>query len=229
LFCLARGKKAQAYYLAGDCDCGGEKVNKIADQQMQAISYLIDNKKWEEAENTLIKLSNTGDSRVYYYLGHIYDAWDNPKKDKEKAKKYFSLASESTNPVAGAFIRLSRNERNRTHSIRILRKGLKSFPTSEAIYYQLLNYIEPPEREDIYKEIVEKQCVSERIKICMAVTYFELKEYEKRLELYQVLKSKRNGIRSILACIRGFSLYEVGKSEEAGKIFLKFNRGKTLT
>lgn len=66
-------------------------MNKITDQQLQDISDLIDDKKWEEAENTLIKLSKTGDSRVYYYLGHIYDAWDNPKKDEEKSKKYFSI------------------------------------------------------------------------------------------------------------------------------------------
>lgn len=115
-------------------------MNKIADQQLQEISDLIDNKKWEEAEDTLLKLSKTGDSRVYYYLGHVYDTWDNPKKDKEMARKYFSFAAESTTPVAGAFIRLSRNERNRTHSVRILRKGLRSFPESEAIYYQLLIY-----------------------------------------------------------------------------------------
>lgn len=196
-------------------------MNKVTDQQLQEISDLIDNKKWEEAENTLIKLSSTGDSRVYFYLGHVYDDWDNPKKDKEKAKKYFSLAAESDNPVAGAFIWLSRNERNNTHAIRILRKGLKLFPANEAIYYQLLNYTEPPEREDIYKEIVEKQCISERIKIRMAVTYFDLKEYEKTIGIVSDFEAEEEWDRNILTCIRGFSLYEVGKSEEAGRIFSK--------
>lgn len=118
-------------------------MTTITEQKLQEIATLIDDKKWEDAENTLIKLSNTDDSRIYYYLGYLYDAWDNPNKDKEKAKKYFSLAAESINPVAGAFIRLSRNERNRTHSIRILRQGLKSFPKNEALYYQLLIYTEP--------------------------------------------------------------------------------------
>ena len=196
-------------------------MNQITDQQLQDISDLIDNKKWEDAENTLIKLSNTGDSRVYYYLGHIYDAWDNPKKDKEKANKYFSLAAESTNPVAGAFIRLSKNERNRTHSIRILRKGLKFFPRSEDIYYQLLNYSEPSEIENIYKEIVEKECVSERIRICVAVTYFDLKEYEKAIGIISGFEAEEEWDRRILACVKGFSLYETEKSEEAGKIFSK--------
>ena len=83
-------------------------MNKVTDQQLQEISDLIDNKKWEEAEDTLLKLSKTGDSRVNYYLGHIYDAWDNPKKDKKKARRYFTLVAESTNPVAGAFVRLSK-------------------------------------------------------------------------------------------------------------------------
>lgn len=196
-------------------------MNKITEQQLQEISTLIDNKKWEEAEDTLLKLSKTGDSRVYYYLGHIYDAWDTPKKDGEKARKYFSLAAESSNPVAGAFIRLARSEKNKTHSIRILRKGLRSFPRSEAIYYQLLNYTEPAEQENIYKEIVEKECVSERIKICMAVTYFDLKEYEKAIEVLSDFDAEEEWDRNIISCIKGFSLYETDKSTEASKIFSK--------
>lgn len=196
-------------------------MKQITDQQLQDISDLIDDKKWEDAENILIKLSNTDDSRIYYYLGHIYDAWDNPKKDKEKAKKYFSLASESTNPVVGAFIRLSRNERNRTHSIRILRKGLKLFPANEAVYYQLLNYTKHPDREDIYKEILEKQCVSNRIKTCMAVTYYELKKYEKAIKIISSFEAEDEWDRNILTCIKGFSLYEANKYTEAGRIFSK--------
>ena len=194
-------------------------MNKITEQQLQEITDLIDNKKWEEAEDALLKLSKTGDSRVYYYLGHVYDAWESTKKDKEKAKRYFNLAAESSNPVSGAFIRLSRNEKNRTHSIRILRKGLHFFPGSEAIYYQLLNYTEPSNREDIYKEIVEKQCVSERIKINMAVTYFDLKKYEKVIEVLSDFEAEEEWDRNILACVMGFSLYEMGKSDEAGKVF----------
>ena len=196
-------------------------MNKITEQQLQEITDLIDNKKWEEAENALLKLSKAGDSRVYYYLGHVYDAYDNPKKDAEKVKRYFNLAAESSNPVAGAFIRLSRNEKNKTHSVRILRKGLQSFPKSEAIYYQLLNYTEPSNREDIYKEIVEKQCVSERIKINMAVTYFDLKKYEKVIEVLSDFEAEEEWDRNILALIKGFSLYEAGESAEAIKIFSK--------
>ena len=196
-------------------------MNKITDQQLQEISTLIDKKKWEEAESALLKLSKSGDSRVYYYLGHIYDAWDNTKKDEEKAKRYFGLASESSSPVAGAFIRLSRNEKNRTHSIRILRKGLQSFPRSEAIYYQLLSYAESAGQENIYKEIIEKKCVSDRIKICMAVTYFHLKEYEKAIEIISGFEAKEEWDRNILACIKGFSLYETNETAEANKIFSK--------
>lgn len=196
-------------------------MTAITKQHLQEIEILIDDKKWEDAEDTLLKLSKTGDSRVYYYLGHIYDAWGNPKKDKEKARRFFSLAAESTNPVVGAFIRLSRNEKNKIHSIRILRKGLQSFPKSEAIYYQLLNYTVPAEQENIYKEIVEKECVSERIQICMATTYFDLKEYEKAIGIISGFEVEEEWDRNILACIKGFSLYEVGKPEEAGKIFSK--------
>lgn len=194
-------------------------MNKITDQQLQEISDLIDNKKWEEAENILIKLSKTGDARVNYYLGYIYDAWNNPKKDEKKARRYFTLVAESTNPVAGAFVRLARNERNRKHSIRILRKGLQAFPRSEAIYYQLLNYTEPSDREDIYKEIIEKECVSQRIKINMAVTYFDLKEHEKAIEVLSEVDAEEEWDRNILALIKGFSLYEAGESAEASKIF----------
>lgn len=194
-------------------------MNQITEQLLQDISGLIDNKKWEEAEKILIKLSKTGDSRIYYYLGHIYDAWANPNKDEEKARRYFTLAAESANPVASAFIRLSRNEKNKTHSIRILRKGLHAFPRSEAIYYQLLIYTEPSEREDIYKEIVEKECESERIKINMALTYFDLKEYEKTTTIISSFAAEVEWDRNILALIKGFSSYEINKSDEAIKIF----------
>ena len=196
-------------------------MNKGAGQQLQEIEDLIDNKTWDEVENTLIKLSKIGDSRVYYYLGYVYDAWDNPNKDGEKAKKYFSLAAESPNPVAGAFLRLSWNERNKTHSIRILRKGLKFFPKSEALYYQLLIYTEHAQREKIYWEVIEKECVSERTKICMAVTYFDLKEYEKAIEVLSSFEAAEEWDRLILGCIKGFSFYEIGKSDEAAKIFSK--------
>lgn len=200
-------------------------MNKITDQQLQEISDLIDNKKWEEAENILIKLSKTGDSRVNYYLGCIYDAWNNPKKDEKKARRYFTLVAESTNPVAGAFVRLSWNEINKNHSIRILRQGLKSFPKNEALYYQLLICTESTQRENVYREIVEKECVSERIKIRMAVTYFDIKEYERALDVLSGFETEEEWDRNILACIMGFSLYEVGKSEEAGKIFSKLIEG----
>lgn len=196
-------------------------MSKITDQQLKKIEDLIDNKKWEEAENTLTKLLKTYDSRIYFYLGHIYDTWDNPKKDQEKARKYFSLAAESTNPVPGAFIWLSRNEENRTHSVRILRKGLKSLPRSEAIYYQLLNYTEPVERESIYMEIIAKASASERIKINMAVTHFDLKEYEKAIDVLSSCEATEEWDRQILPCIKGFSFYEIGKSDEAAKIFSK--------
>ena len=196
-------------------------MNKITDQQLQEIADLINNKKWEEAEDTLLKLSKTSDSRVCYCLGYLYDDWDNPKKDKEKARKYFSLAAESTTPVADAFIRLSRNEKNKIHSVRILRKGLQFFPKSKAIYEQLFFYTEPSERENIYKEIIEKECVSERIKVQMAVTFFELKEYEKIIEVLSGVEAEEEWDRNILACIKGFSLYETEKSEEAGKMFSK--------
>ena len=181
----------------------------------------MDNKRWEDAENDLLKLSKSGDSRVYYYLGHVYDAWDNSRKDEKKAKRYFSLATESSNPVAGAFIRLARNERNKTHAIRILRKGLQSFPRSEAVYYQIVNYTEPSKKENIYREIIEKECVSERIRINMSVTYFHLKEYEKTVEILSGFEAEKESDRSVLACIKGFSLYEIGKIVKANKIFSK--------
>lgn len=196
-------------------------MDKITDQQLQEISTLMDNKRWEDAENDLLKLSKTGNSKVYYYLGHVYNAWDNSRKDEKKAKRYFGFAAESSNPVAGAFIYLARNERNKTHAIRILRKGLQSFPRNEAIYYQLFNYTEPSKKENIYREILKKECVSERIKINMAVTYFHLKEYKKTVEISSGFEAEEEWDRSVLACIKGFSLYETGKIVKANKIFSK--------
>lgn len=196
-------------------------MNKVTDSQLTEVEGLIDKKKWEAAEKILMKLSETGDSRVNYYLGYIYDAWDNPKKDIEKAMRFFSLAAESTKPVVGAFVWLSRNEKNKTHSIRILRKGLQSFPNSEAIYYQLLNYTDFSERENIYKEIVGKGCVSERINIGMALTYFDLKEYENAIRIISSFDAEEAWDRNVLACIKAFSFYEVGKFEEASRTFSK--------
>lgn len=194
-------------------------MSKVSEEQLNEIIALIDNKEWEKAEGSLLKLAKSGDSRVYYYLGHIYDSWDSKKKDNDKASRYFSLSAESNNPVAGAFLRLSRIEKSVTHSIRILKKGLQIFTRSEALYNQLLNYTEPAKREEIYKEIIDKDCLSERINITMAVTHFDLKEYEKALKVLSSFNVEENWDRNILSCIRGFSLYETGKTDEASKLF----------
>ena len=37
-------------------------MNKVTDHQLNEITEHIDNKKWEEAEKILIKLSKTGNS-----------------------------------------------------------------------------------------------------------------------------------------------------------------------
>lgn len=53
----------------------------------------------------------------------------------------------------------------------------------------------------------------------MAVTFFDLKEYEKAIEVLSGVEAEEEWDRNILACIKGFSLYETGKSTEASKIF----------
>ncbi len=196
-------------------------MKKITDKKLQEIENLIDKKKWEEAENILVKLSKTGDSRVNFLLGHIYDAWGNPNKNENKAIKYFGLAAESTHPIPGAFIRLSRIEKNKTHSIRILRKGLQSFPESETIYYRLLNLTESSKREDIFKEIILQKCTSERIKTTMATTYFDLNKYTEVIEILSGIIVDNEWDRNIVSCIKGFSLYEMNKFIEANEIFSK--------
>ena len=196
-------------------------MNKIDDQRQQEIVHLLDGHKWDEAENALLEFCNTDDSWIYFCLGYVYDNWDNPRRDSEKARKYFSLAAESTNPVEDAFIRLSRIERNITHSIRILRKGLQSFPKSEAIYYQLLNYTAQSDREELYREVNAKEIVSERIMIAMVSTYYALQEYNKSLKVLSGIEITEEWDRNILACIKGFSLYETGEHAEAEKLFTK--------
>ncbi len=196
-------------------------MNKITDQQTQEIVALLDNKKWVEAEESLLNLCKTSDPWVYFCLGYVYDAWTNPKRDEKTAKDYFSLATESDQPVEYAFTRLSRIESNKSHSIRILRKGLQFFPKSEAIYYQLLSYTLQAEREGIFKEIIGKECLSERIITKMLLTYYDLKAYEKVINALSGVDISEEWDRNILACIKGFSLYELGKHTEAGNVFQK--------
>ncbi len=195
-------------------------MNLINDNQLDEIIDLIENKKWGEAEKTLKKFARAGDSRSNYYLGHIYNAWDNPEKDADKAKKYFGLATELPNPVANAFIRLAINERNAAHAKRILRKGLQLFPKNEDIYYQLLNYTDISNRENIYEEIILHKCGSEHITIFMAMTYFDLKKYGKVIEVLAGFEATKKRDNNILDCARAFSYYEIGEIKIASKLFL---------
>jgi hypothetical protein len=161
---------------------------KVSKEQIQNIVSLLENKEWEASEKALMKLHKTNDGRVLFLLGMLFDEWDNPNKDKNKAKGFFNLSVKSDNCPLNTFIQMARLETNRAHSVRILKKGLKSFPNSEEIYNSLIHYSEAPDIEAIYFKADQNGCLSERIKKKMTKTYFELSNYEECLKLLSVIR-----------------------------------------
>ncbi len=192
---------------------------KAPEQQIKEIVSLLESKKWEDAERALLELRKTNDGRVLFLLGMLFDEWENPNKNRTEAKRFFNLSIKSDNAPLDAFIQLARIETNRAHSVRILKKGKKSFPNEEQIYFSLINYSELSDREAIYFEAVENGCLSERIKISMAEAYFRLSKYEECLKLLSAIQIDHEGDREILKCMEGFCLYELGERRKASSIF----------
>jgi tetratricopeptide (TPR) repeat protein len=194
-------------------------ANKLTREQLNEIITLMDNKQWLEAESLLSKYRNIPDSKIDYLLGCIYNAWGNPNKDKEKAKKHFVRVIESKEPIDNAFVFLSDIEKNRSHSKRILQKGLDIFPKSESLYFHLLIKTSPPDRQTIYLEAKNKNAISDRIKIVMAETYFGLGEYKTTLDLLEGIKGDTSEETLALECIKGFYFFELEDFKKSEEIF----------
>ena len=194
-------------------------AGKLAKEQFNEIIALMDNKQWVEAESLLSGYRDISDSTIDYLFGCIYNAWDNPNKDKEKAKKYFGRAIESKEPIEAAFVLLSNIERNRSHAIRILQRGLDIFPESESLYFHLLTQTSPADSETIYLEAKGKGVISDRIKLVMAETHFGLGEYRSTLDLLEKIKGETIEETLILECIRGFSFLELEDFNKSKEFF----------
>jgi tetratricopeptide (TPR) repeat protein len=192
---------------------------KLTENQLEEIASLMDNEKWEDAKKELLKHRQTNDGRVYFLLGVLFNDWHNPNKDEKEAKRFFELSVDSDNPPSNAFIQLSMMERNRIHALRILRNGLKIYPKNEPLYYYLMLYSEPSDRETVYFEAIKNECISERIKITMAQAYFTLAKHSECVKLIAEIRPDNEGDVEVLKCMKGFSVYELGNHAEAASIF----------
>jgi tetratricopeptide (TPR) repeat protein len=194
-------------------------AKKLTKEQFNEIITLMENKQWVEAESLLSTYRNISDSTIDYLFGCIYNAWDNPNKDKEKAKKYFGRVIESKEPIEAAFVFLSDIEKNRSHSIRILQRGLDIFPKSEPLYFHLLVKTNPADRQTIYLEAKDKGAISDRIKLVMAEAHFDLEEYKSTLDFLEGIKGDTTEETLVLECIRGFSFLGLQDFNKSNEIF----------
>ena len=192
---------------------------KISNKQIREIETAIEKQEWEKAEKRLTEFKWTNDGRVYYLLGKLYNDWQNPKKDINKAKSNFKNAIDSKLPNEDSYVRLAILENNKEHAKRVLKKGLLKFPDSESIFYRLIISSSKNENEAIFKDAVSRQCISERIQIHMALTYYDLREFDKSISLLDSIQTTNEKNILLLKCIKGFAFWEKGEFENSLKIF----------
>jgi tetratricopeptide (TPR) repeat protein len=186
----------------------------------EAVELLKANE-FAKAEDILLSLKQDypKDSFVNYLLGCIYEDYKNPKRDRENAKKYFIYATETEEPIEDAFVQLARLERNKKHSIRILKKGLEFFSSSEDLYFLLATYSDEGERKQIFHEIDKKGISSERIQIMKVETFFDSKEFVICIDILKNLQIQDDEGNMILKVIKGFCYLESGDFDQAKQIF----------
>jgi tetratricopeptide (TPR) repeat protein len=189
--------------------------------QLKEATNLLEASEFAKAEDILLNLKKDYPKVpvIYYLLGCAYDDWKNPNRNEDKAKRYYSYATESEMPIEDAFTQLAQLERNKKHAIRILKRGLEFFSSSEDIYFLLATYSDEVERKQIFREIDEKGISSQRIQIMKAETFFDSKEFMICINILKNLQIQDDEVNMILKVMKGFCYLESGDFDHAKQIF----------
>lgn len=190
-------------------------------KELEKVAGLLDARKLTEAEQALLKLKekHRKDGYIDYLLGCIYYEFSGEHFSREKAVKHFSAATEADNPVEEAFVELAHIERNKNHAIRILKKGLRFFGLSEAIYFNLIRYSPSDSIRELFQEIDGKGVSSPRIRVLKAETCFNAEEFEACIGILENLRVDDAEANMVLKLMNGFCCLEIGDHTGAKSIF----------
>lgn len=202
----------------------------MTDKDIEKALNLINRNCFEEAEKYLLNLRKEKQTPyINYLLGYIHHAnissfsfSENENKfkgSKEDVKRFLGSVIDSEKPIEDAFWRLADIENNKKHAVRILKKGLEYFPSSEMIYEYLISKSEDSDIPKIYKEIESKEIVSNIIYFKLYVFFLRKKEYDQALNLIEKIKVKKKNEKQLLDLIKAFCLYELSEIAKAEPIF----------
>jgi len=130
---------------------------------LKRIEDLLDNKKYQEAEQQLAAIIIDSDSVekdisiANYLVGYIHTLWDNKEKSHWKARQALLKCIDSSYPIPYAFYLYAGVEEDKNVAVNYLRKGLGRFPTNPEIYIGLLQYSLKAEQLKAIDEIIEKE------------------------------------------------------------------------
>lgn len=193
---------------------------------LDKIIDLLNQKKFSEAEEILLKLrkKDPRNEVTNYFLGIIYNDFNNPNKSNEKAKRYFGYAIDSDNPIEKAFIKLAHLEKNASHAGRILRKGLEKFPKSVKLYEELLWKTETTKRDSIFEEIARKGITSNNILIIELETHFKQERFDDALNIASRIELTDREEVKILHTVKAYCYLEINDVKKSGKSISRINK-----
>lgn len=196
--------------------------------ELKIVLDLIDNNSFKKAEKKLLELRKKKQTQyINYLLGYINHSNISPypenkdkfKGSKENAKRYLGYAIESESPIEDAFWRLANLQDSKIHAVRILKKGLEYFPSSETIYRSLIQNSDESEIYNIYNDIETKKIVSNSLNFMLYEFFFKQKKYKKALNLIEKVSAKKKNGKQLLKLIIAFCLYETSDFLKAESIF----------
>ncbi|MFA6301483.1 MAG: tetratricopeptide repeat protein [Candidatus Paceibacterota bacterium] len=201
-------------------------------EEIKKAKELINSESFKEAEQILLKLRDKKHtSEIGYLLGYIHHInIPTPFSGDEKfkgtvsaVKQFLGEAIDLEPPVEDAFWRLSDVEGNKKHSVRILKKGLESFPNSVSIYESLIQHSENSGISDIYKAIKEKNINSNNICYRLYNFFFGQKNYAEAIKLLKKIKTESNAEQQLLNLKIAFCFLEShdSKNTEQAKIIFQ--------
>jgi tetratricopeptide (TPR) repeat protein len=189
-------------------------------KSIRQIEQLLEDGAFSEAEEALLALKREGSAGSIpdYLLGCLYDDYKNPQRSRREAKRYFTAAIQTDDPVEEAFLQLARLERGRTHTERILKRGVQCFPRSVRLHERLLGWTAEDAREKLFLKMVGDGLASRDATALMIRTYTELKQHSKALDLIATFAPRDDNQAMMVTLLKALCLLESGDHTAAAEL-----------
>jgi len=192
---------------------GAETMASIAE-----ILKLLESSEFDQAEKELKTLwrDSPSDPIINYLLGCLYDDYRNPRRSRDKARRYLQVSLAADPPFEQAFPRLARVESsNQQRALRILRKGAEIYPDSHEILRALLRGVPSEEVDEIYATMLRGGLADPSSTLFVARVLASRRDYSNALQLVRGLPPT-DGVSSLaLQLVEASYLLEVGDEKAA--------------